>query len=414
MDREITIDERRKLGARRLLAPAAVVALGGFVLLSLPHWLRPGVSRARVRIATVDRGPVEATIEASGTAVPASEKALSSPIEARIERVLKHAGEMVKAGDAVVALDTSASRLETERLEDRVAQKRNEQTQLRIGLERSLADLDDLHEKARLDQAVLSSKLERDRKMRADGLVSDEALSQSENEARKGALTVEHLAASMDAERRATAAKLEGTALDLRILEKELAEARHRLDLATARCDDGGVVTWVVPQEGATVSRGEVIARVARLDAFRVEATVSDVHAAELRAGLPVWVIADDKQLAGTLQSVRPAIENGAVKFLVDLEEPSSPLLRQNLRVDVFVVTGRRDGVVRIPRGPFVQNGSAQEVFVVAGDRAVRRSVRLGIAGRDWLEVQGGLSEHDQVIVSDMQDYLGSSTLALN
>ena len=365
MDREITIDERRKLGARRLLAPAAVVALGGFVLLSLPHWLRPGVSRARVRIATVDRGPVEATIEASGTAVPASEKALSSPIEARIERVLKHAGEMVKAGDAVVALDTSASRLETERLEDRVAQKRNEQTQLRIGLERSLADLDDLHEKARLDQAVLSSKLE-------------------------------------------------GTALDLRILEKELAEARHRLDLATARCDDGGVVTWVVPQEGATVSRGEVIARVARLDAFRVEATVSDVHAAELRAGLPVWVIADDKQLAGTLQSVRPAIENGAVKFLVDLEEPSSPLLRQNLRVDVFVVTGRRDGVLRIPRGPFVQNGSAQEVFVVAGDRAVRRSVRLGIAGRDWLEVQGGLSEHDQVIVSDMQDYLGSSTLALN
>src|SRR5262249_25617723 len=109
-----------------------------------------------------------------------------------------------------------------------------------------------------------------------------------------------------------------------------------------------------------------------------------------------------------------PAIENGAVKFLVDLEEPSSPRLRQNLRVDVFVVTGRRDGVLRLPRGPFVQNGSAQEVFVVEGDRAARRSVRLGIAGRHWLEVQAGLSEHDQVIVSDMQDFLGSKTLALN
>src|SRR5215471_9196154 len=99
MDRAITIDERRKRDARRLLGPAAAVALGGFVLLSLPHWLRPSVSRARLRIVTVERGPVEATIEASGTVVPASEKALSSPIEARVERVLKHAGEPVKAGD---------------------------------------------------------------------------------------------------------------------------------------------------------------------------------------------------------------------------------------------------------------------------------------------------------------------------
>jgi HlyD family secretion protein len=413
MDRAITIDERRKRGVRRMLGPAAAVAVGGFVLLSLPHWLRPSVSRARVRLATVDRGPVEATTEASGTVVPASERALSSPIEARIERVLKHAGDSVNAGEAIVALDTSASRLETDRLEDRLARKRNEQEQLRIALERSLSDLSDLHEKARLDQAVLISKLERDRKLRADGLVSEEAMSQSENETRKGALTVEHLAASMEEEKRATAAKLEGTALDLRILDKELAEAKHRLALATASCDESGVVTWVVPQAGASVARGEVIARVARLDAFRVEATVSDVHTSELRAGLPVWVMVDETALAGTVASVLPAIENGAARFLVDLDQPASPLLRQNLRVDVFVVTGRRDGALRVPRGPFVQNGSAQEIYVVEGDRAVRRTVRLGIAGREWLEVTSGLAEHDQVIVSDMQDYLGTRQIAL-
>jgi HlyD family secretion protein len=413
MDRELSRNERRRASAKRLAGGVAVLGVGCLLVVAVPQWLRPSVSRARVRLARVERGTVEAAIEASGTVVPAAERALSSPIAARVEKILKRPGQSVRAGEAVVELDTSAARLEIERLRDRLAQKRNEQAQLRIALERSIDDLGDQLDKARLDLEAATSKLSRDRKLRSDGLVSDEEIHATEIDARKGTLTVEHLAASMELEKRSTGARLDGTALDLGILEKDLAEAEHKLDLAIARCDAGGVVTWVVAQEGTTVAPGEVIARVARLDAFRVEATISDVHASQLRAGLPVYVVVDEQPLAGTLSSVNPAIENGAARFLVDLQDPSNTHLRQNLRVSVFVVTGRHEGVLKVERGPFASGGSVQQVFVVRGDRAVRKPVRFGLSGRDALEVIEGLDERDQVIVSDMQDYLGVHQLIL-
>jgi HlyD family secretion protein len=165
------------------------------------------------------------------------------------------------------------------------------------------------------------------------------------------------------------------------------------------------VVTWVVREEGATVRRGDVIARIADLDSFSVEASVSDVHAARLAEGQPVRVLVDGEALAGQLSSVHPTIENGVVRFDAALDQPSHPKLRNNLRVDVLVVTGRRPDALRLPRASFPA-GAAAQVFVVEGDRARRRAVRFGLTGYDYVEVVDGLTGGDEVILSDMSPYL--------
>ena len=89
----------------------------------------------------------------------------------------------------------------------------------------------------------------------------------------------------------------------------------------------------------------------------------------------------------------------------VALKDPSSPLLRSNLRVDVGIVTARKPRVVRIRRGPFATGEGAQQVFVVRGDRAVRTPVELGLASFDHFEVVRGLVPGDEAIISDMSDY---------
>ena len=80
-------------------------------------------------------------VEASGTVVPAFARALSSPIEARVLRIRKRPGAVVRQGDAILELDTSATRLDLERLEDRLAHKANEEEQARLNLAKSLTDL---------------------------------------------------------------------------------------------------------------------------------------------------------------------------------------------------------------------------------------------------------------------------------
>ena len=89
----------------------AIPALAVIMLIAwLPGFIRPSVSRQRVRTARVTSGPIEAVITASGMVVPEAERALSSPVDARVLRILKRAGDPVAAGDPLVELDASPRR----------------------------------------------------------------------------------------------------------------------------------------------------------------------------------------------------------------------------------------------------------------------------------------------------------------
>jgi HlyD family secretion protein len=394
MDREIDPAIRRSRLTRRVAIGLTILVGALLVLGALPRLLQPSVRRDRIRVARVMRGPVEATIEASGTAAPAFERVLSSPVDARVVRILKRAGASVKPGDPIVELDLAATRLEADRLVDRLAQKQNEVDQIRLELDRTLAGLDAKLETARLDLEIARYRLDQRRKLHDDLLISDEGLKESEVEAKKAELTHHQLQAEVDSARRASAAREAGLKLDLEILRKELGEARRQLELASARSDRDGVVTWVLNEEGAD------------LGSYRIEATVSDVHVARLAAGQRARVIVAGETLTGHVATVRPAVENGVALFTVELDKSDDPRLRKDLRVDVYVVTATRGDALGLDRGAFTQGGASQDVFLVHGDRAVRTKVRTGLSGQTATEVLEGLSEGDEVIVSDMRDYL--------
>ena len=72
----------------------------------------------------------------------------------------------------------------------------------------------------------------------------------------------------------------------------------------------------------------------------------------------------------------------------------------------MFDITDRRAGAVRVARGPFLNGEQTQDVFVVRGGTAVRTRVEVGLAGYDSVELTRGVDLGDQVIVSDMTNYL--------
>jgi HlyD family secretion protein len=214
--------------------------------------------------------------------------------------------------------------------------------------------------------------------------------------------------------RRATQSQLDGLVLEIKTLEQERDEAQRQLDLATTRADRDGVLTWVVTEEGSSIHKGEVIARTADLSSFRVEAKISDVHAGRLSVGLPVRIKVDEEYLEGSISSILPTIKDGIMTLLVGLEQKSSKLLRANLRVDVYIVTDHKDRALRIKRGPFANSEGDHEVFVIRGDMAIKVPVRLGIASFENFEVVKGLIQGDEVIISDMTEYLRMKEVKLD
>src|SRR5262245_29976480 len=135
MDRPLAPEITSSRARRRALGALAILLAGGFAFGYGPSLLRPSLSRSRARIETVDRGPVEASITANGTVQPDLEEVIASPVDARVTRILKRAGDPVKRGEAILELDLSEPALSLERVDHDVARKRNEQKRSRLDLQ---------------------------------------------------------------------------------------------------------------------------------------------------------------------------------------------------------------------------------------------------------------------------------------
>jgi HlyD family secretion protein len=413
MDRQIEQSVRTKRVARRIAVALVAIAAVIFCVAATVSWLRPSIRRSDLQIARVERGSVDATLQATGTVVPEVETVISSPVEARALRIQHRAGDRLHAGDAVLTLDTSATRLDLDKLNDAVAQKEGALAQARLKGEEDVAVAGAALEQKQLDSEILTLKAAQNRRMHAEGLVSAQDELVAVTAKKKSDIELAQLRDALARARRTVQAQIEAAQLELRTAEKERDQSARQLNLAMARTDQDGVLTWVLPEVGATVRKGDVLARVADLSAYRVVATISDVHAAKLAAGMRAHVKLDESTVIdGTISSIDPRIENGVARFYVTLDQRAHPGLRNNLRVDVLPILGSSGSVLRVRRGSLGQ-GEREDVFVVHGGILVRTPVRWGLVGDEFIQPAEGLRQGDEVVISNMSDYKDVSELRL-
>ncbi len=274
---------------------------------------------------------------------------------------------MVKRGEEILVLDTASSSLALEQLEEKLSQKANEQHQRELETRKELDSLQSRIEQKKLDAEILGYRAEQNRTLNRQGLASEEAARAAEVEAKKATIELEQLRREVEATRKTAGSQLEGISMALRILRRERDEARRQLELARARVDRDGVLTWVTPEVGAMVRTGDVIARIADLDSFRIEATTSDIHASKLAEGMPVRVRVGRRPNRRSDLIDRSHDRKGVVRFDVALDHPDDSRIRNNLRVDVEVIAGASPAMSSAYRGPISMGGKQQEMFVVRG-----------------------------------------------
>jgi len=398
--RELLLQARRRylgwtLGAGALLA----------LFLIVPGWVTPTLPRAQLRTALVERGAIDAALTASGLVLPEHEYVVTSPGPSRVLQTLHQPGDTVAAGEPILSLDQGEARLLVERLERQVALKDNERAQARVDLSNRLSELAGQAAIKKLELASLTFQAERDGKLVAAGVISGDAARKSTSDLERCRIECELLTTATRNAERSLEIRMRALDLEHDILVRERRDAEHTLHQGSAASVRGGVLTWVLSGEGVAVARGDELARVADLSTFKVEATISDVHAAQIRAGQPVMVRIGEHSLPGTVAKVHPKVDNGIVRLEVALQQPDHPLLRPNLRVDVDIVSERREGTLTVRRGSVLDIDGGHALFQVRGHVAVRRSVRLGLTNLQRTEILEGLEAGDEVILSDMSDY---------
>ncbi len=360
-----------------------------------------------VRISTVDRRDLVATVTASGQIEPQRAVDISADITGRIIEIPVEEGDWVQRGDLVL-------RIEPSQYEAGVARARA----LLASAEASA-----LQSRANRDQARRALERARQLKEQDPNLVSDEQLEQAQTSFE----VAEAVASSSDHQVAQARAGLQ--------------EAQEQLAKTVLRAPMDGEVTRVAVEEGEVAVPGTfsretgLLMTISDLSIIQVAVRVDETDVVRLHMGDSAEVTIDafpDSAYTGRVTKISKSAvlaaaaqaggTNQAVDYDVEVTLDNPPAgVRPDLSATAKIVTATRDSALAIPiialtvrehepisteLSPQDTSAGAEEtegVFVVREGLAEFRPVRVGIAGEEYFEVIDGLVEGDSIVAGPYQ-----------
>ncbi len=365
----------------------------------------PSVDAASVTLAEVRVGDIANTINASGIVIPVHEELVSSPIQTRVAKVRAKLGQQVQAGELLLELDNHATLLAIDDLKEQLAQQENRILALTLEMDQKRKQTVSAIELLELDLHAARVKLGRYQTLRQAGGVSAEDLLTAELNVKRNEIQLRQQREQIEDGKRVTSSSIEGERLQKNILQKQLQQQQQVLAQTQVRAPFAGMVTSLLADEGASVATGQLVAKVSELSNYKVEATLSDFHARSLNVGQQVRVEQGNVRLDGEVQTILPEIQNGSVKLLVTLAQPSNAMLRNKLRVEVNILTEQKKNTLLVDNGPAFNGGGPQDIFVVRDGVARKATLTIGASDGKSVEILSGARAGDHLIISDPSRY---------
>jgi HlyD family secretion protein len=415
MDKPVARSSRPSRIQIALLAGAGLLVIAvGVSLPAILRWSRAdrAVDASRLNFGTVRRGDLDRDVSGQGRIVAALHPTLFSPVAGIVTLAVK-AGTEVKKGQLL-------ARIESPELMSRRVQERSTLQALQSDLGRQEIAARQAAQRAQQAADILAMRLAASLRAmtRAEELSQQGLINRVDFERAKDDLSLARL--EQDSARQA--AQFERESLTFEVANRRLQVARQQSivteterqvrQLEMAAPFDG-MVANVNVQDRDAVAMSAPVMTVVNLSAFEVEFDVAENYASDLVPGTPAEVLYEGKTYAGKVTAVSPEIRDSQVRGTVVFADQEPPGLRQSQRVSVRLLLERKANVLKAPRGPFVESGGGRTAYVVQDGMAVKREIAVGAMSVSEVEVVSGLSEGDQLVVSDTSLFEGARTVLI-
>ncbi len=375
------------------LAGAVLLALVAlFTVRSLRGPLMPAVA--------VQRMPLTQRVVVSGRVTPPSEIQIGATLSGTVTEVKVDEGQVVEPGETLLQLEASELGAAVAQAEAAVLGARARLAQLLQVSAPSQAQA--------VRQAELTLDQARRRMDRLSALTAAGGVSESDlDDARNGLEVAESRLASARAQASATG---RGGA-EVRAAEAQVAQAEAQLGAAKARRDQATLTSPVKAQvlrrdvePGDSVSPGRTLLVLARVGATRLSVEPDEKNLAFIERGQKAVASADafgDRQFAAQVDTIAPSVnpERGTVEVKLLVPEPPD-YLRPEMTVSVDIEVASVDAGLALPvRAVQDLNSGKPWVWVLEDGRARRADVRLGLSGKEQVEIADGLREGQVVLL---------------
>lgn len=408
MDRKI----EKKFNAKPWIYALLII---GAILIGF-RWLKSStravLTSDDVILATVKRGNMESTITAVGITKPSKEIVITSPLTAKIKKVVADNGAAVQPNEAILRLDADFALTEYGRLKDELKLKENNVNRLRLSLNKEIKDIAIDVEIEELQVSNLKSKLRDLKQLVVIGGATQEEVNQLETQLNILELRKRKLENDLTYRRASIDSDVKNEELQSAIQRTIMNQLGKKIDQTSVVSPITGVVTWINDAIGTQVQEGDKLAKVADLSSYYIEATASDMHSKKIKINQAVHVRINEDFIDGKITQILPSVDNGTVKFVVSLGEADSALLRTNMKVDIQVVQSQKENTLYVTNGRAYRGGKRQKFFVQQGDQLVQKEMIIGVNNSKNIELIEGAKEGDVIVISNMDRYEDEPTIS--
>jgi HlyD family secretion protein len=376
----------------RILAGAGALAVVAYLAVG-------AILGPRVEVAKVTRRDVVQSVVASGRVATPYRVDIGSQIVGTVAEVPVEEGQTVKAGQTLIALESSEARAGVKQAEVAVVQAEARLRQLR---ELQLPVADQALRQAEANLVNAQVQFERNRRLYEAGFVGKSVLDDTQRNLDVARTQVE------SARKQVETAQPTGsdTAMAVAALEQaraSLQAARAKLAYTTIQAPFDGTLIARDVERGDVVQPGKILMVLSPALETQIVLEIDERNLSYLKLGQKALASADaypQQRFPAELMYINPGVDAQRGTVEVKLRVPKPPeYLRQDMTVSVDIEVHRSANTLALSADAVHDaTGPAPWVLQVSKGRAVRQTVKLGLRGEGVVEIRDGLQAGDLAV----------------
>jgi HlyD family secretion protein len=414
-DRVIERPKFWKRNPKLVLGAGLGVALLIFLLIYVLRYAGAGMSvdRSRLSIATVERGSFVRDIAADGQVVAAVSPTLYANALGNVSLKV-HAGDSVTKGQVLAVVDSPDLTAKYSQEQASLAGLKIDWQRATLEASQKLAQLRDAFNQAQVDQKTAQRERDRSRKAYELGSYSELQALKAEDALEKAQFAFEQAKMNFESAPKANRFDIDSKKALFDRQQYMVSDLQRQVDGLNVKSPVEGQVGQVQVADRASVAKDAPLLTVVDLSALEVEIKVTESLARDLRSGMAADLEGGGKHWQGTVSGVSPEVVAGQVtaRLRFGAEKPAG--LRQSQRLSVRIFIDKRENVLMVDRGSFVDQEGGGFAYLVHGNVAERHPVQLGAASVSKVEILDGLSVGDQIVISGTDAFNNAQRVILS
>ena len=366
----------------------------------------------------VQQGELTVNVRGIGVLAPKDIRWVATNVNARVDRIYVKAGAIVSKGDLILKLSNPQLDQQFEETQWELDELAAQATALKVSLESQTLD----HE-----AAVINEKLNYERSLLTltaqDTLLQQgiNAVSQIDHQAikievaqnkQRWELEIKRL----EKQKENVTAQLIANQARVNRMSKTLERAKQQVESLNVRASIDAIVQVMPMELGQQVTAGTNLARLAKRDEFIAELRIPENQIQDVLVGQTVSLDTRTSKVEGVVTRIDPSVENGVVQVDVELVGPPPKEARPELTVEGIIEVMRIENALYVKRPMFAKSYGDSHVYLIDsnGDLANKHGVIFGKSSNTYIEIKGGLSLGQEIIVSDVSAWETHQQIRIN